>query len=167
MRCNSRGCWGAGRQRAAARKVAATLADNALQLTKLLRRWPTMRCNSRRCYGAGRQHVAARTLLRRWPTTRCSSRRYYDTGRHRAAIHGVIAALAGNAITRDVAIALTGNAATRGISNGLEPWPMLRCSVFVFFLFDNFKKEKEWEKERSFDTCSLVSRLHLFRLRWL
>jgi len=112
---------GAGRQRAVARKVAAALADNALQLTKLLWRWPTTRCNSRRCYGAGRQHVAARTLLQRWPTTRCSSRRYYDTGRHRAAVHGVIAALAGNAIIRDVAIALTGNAATRGISNGLEP----------------------------------------------
>jgi hypothetical protein len=31
----------------------------------------------------------------------------------------------------------------------------------LFFLI-NLKKEKEWEKETGFDTCSLV-----FRLRWL
>jgi hypothetical protein len=32
---------------------------------------------------------------------------------------------------------------------------------FCFFLLDNFKRKKEWEKERSFETCSLMS-----RLRW-
>jgi hypothetical protein len=38
-------------------------------------------------------------------------------------------------------------------------------NVFVF-LPDNLKREKEWEKERSFDTCSLVSGLRL-SLLWL
>jgi hypothetical protein len=47
--------------------------------------------------------------------------------------------------------------ATAMAGNGLE------LEVFLFFfLFDNFKREKEWEKERSFDTCSLVS-----WFRWL
>jgi hypothetical protein len=42
------------------------------------------------------------------------------------------------------------------------------AAAFLFFLFlpDNLKREKEWEKERSFDTCSLMSRLHL-SLLWL
>jgi hypothetical protein len=38
--------------------------------------------------------------------------------------------------------------------------------LFFFFLPDNLKREKEWEKERSFDTCSLVSRFRL-SLLWL
>jgi hypothetical protein len=49
---------------------------------------------------------------------------------------------------------------------GLQLRPTLRCVVFFFFLPDNLKREKEWEKERSFDTCSLVSRLRL-SLLWL
>jgi hypothetical protein len=50
----------------------------------------------------------------------------------------------------------------------LQPWPMLCCKVLVFFFLpDDFKRKKEWEKERSFNTCSLVSRLRLSRLRWL
>jgi hypothetical protein len=36
-----------------------------------------------------------------------------------------------------------------------------RFWIFLFFLI-NLKKEKEWEKERGFDTRSLM-----FRLRWL
>jgi hypothetical protein len=52
--------------------------------------------------------------------------------------------------------------------SALQLRPTLRCSVFVFFFTpDNLKKEKEWEKERSFDTCSLVSRLRLSQLGWL
>jgi len=32
--------------------------------------------------------------------------------------------------------------------------------LFFYFLLDNCKREKEWEKEKSFETCSLVSWLH-------
>jgi hypothetical protein len=43
----------------------------------------------------------------------------------------------------------------------------LQCFCFCFFFLpNNLKREKEWEKERSFDTCSLVSRLRL-SLLWL
>jgi len=45
--------------------------------------------------------------------------------------------------------------------------PSQRCvAMFLFYLFiylfllENYKREKEWEKERSFETCSLVSWLH-------
>jgi hypothetical protein len=68
--------------------------------------------------------------------------------------------------------------------NALDLLAMLRCpaarynsgqrytAAFLFFVFcfftpDNLKREKEWEKERSFDTCSLVSRLRLSQLGWL
>jgi hypothetical protein len=47
--------------------------------------------------------------------------------------------------------------------NALQLWP----AFFFFFTPDNLKREKEWEKERSFDTYSPVSRLRLSQLGWL
>jgi hypothetical protein len=75
-------------------------------------------------------------LLRWWPATRCRG-----DGRHQTT-------------TCDAAM-MAGST--------LEPWPTLRCNVFilflVFFLLDSFKRKKEREKERSFETCSLASQL--------
>jgi hypothetical protein len=86
------------------------------------------------------------TLLR-WPTACWTSQH--------------VAAMSGNAL---------GLRALLRCPTTLQLRPTLRCSVFVFvfvfFLPDNLKREKEWEKERSFDTCSLVSRLCL-SLLWL
>ncbi len=51
----------------------------------------------------------------------------------------------------------------------LQLRPTLRCSVFVLFFFfftRQLEERKGMEKERSFDTCSLVSRLRL-SLLWL
>jgi hypothetical protein len=61
--------------------------------------------------------------------------------------------------------------ATRWTSQRCCDVPQRATTTFLFFVFfftpDNLKREKEWEKERSFDTCSLVSRLHLSQLGWL
>jgi hypothetical protein len=133
-------------ENAVARNVVAALAGNALQLAAFLRcyysnaldlatllRWPATRC-----YYDNALDLA--TLLR-WPATRWTSQRCCD-GRQRTG-HRSGAAMFGSALQ-------------------LRPTP---ASVFVFFYFlftpDNFKREKEWEKERSFDTCFLVSRLRL------
>jgi hypothetical protein len=48
----------------------------------------------------------------------------------------------------------------------LQLRPTLRCNVFVFFLTRQLEERKRMEKERSFDTCFLVSRLRL-SLLWL
>jgi hypothetical protein len=102
---------------------------------------------------AGRHNVVAMasnaldlaTLLR-WPTARWTSQR--------------VAAMSGSTL---------GLEALLRCPTALQLRPTLRCSVFVLFFYflpDNLKREKEWEKERSFDTCSLVSRLRL-SLLWL
>jgi hypothetical protein len=99
-------------------------------------------------------------LLRRWPATHCSLQRSSGALQPRAGRRNV-AAMASNAL--DLAALLR-------CLTALQLRTTLRCSVFVFvfvfFLPDNLKREKEWEKERSFDTCSLVSRLRL-SLLWL
>jgi hypothetical protein len=78
--------------------------------------------------------------LLRWPTARWASQR--------------VAAMSGSAL---------GLGALLQCSIALQ----LRPTTFLFFFLpDNLKREKEWEKERSFDTCSLVSRLRL-SLLWL
>jgi hypothetical protein len=62
-----------------------------------------------------------------------------------------------HAVARNVAVTLA--------SDTLQLTALLRprgATFLFFFLLDNFKKEKEWEKERNFETCFLVS-----RLRWL
>jgi len=82
------------------------------------------------------------TLLQ-WPIARWTSQR--------------VAAMSYNAL---------GLGALLRCPTALQLRPTLRCSVFVFFLPNNLKRKKEWEKERSFDTCSLVSRLCL-SLLWL
>jgi hypothetical protein len=128
---------------AVARNIVAALAGNALQLAAFLRR-----------YYSNALDLA--TLLR-WPATR----RCYD-----------------NAL--DLATLLRWSATWRCCGNTLDLTTVLRCSAarynsgqrcaatfFFFFTPDNLKREKEWEKERSFDTCSLVSRLHLSQLGWL
>jgi hypothetical protein len=93
-----------------------------------------------------------------------------------------IAAMAGNAALLWQHIGPRSNAAMA--DNALDLATVLRCPAarynsgqrcavtFLFFCFffftpDNLKREKEWEKERSFDTCSLVSRLRLSQLGWL
>jgi hypothetical protein len=82
-----------------------------------------------------------------------------------------VAAMAGNAALLRQCVGSRSDAAMAG--NALDLTAVLRCSAarynfgqcctvaFLFFCFfftlDNLKREKEWEKERSFDTCSLVS----------
>jgi hypothetical protein len=77
--------------------------------------------------------------------------------------------MAGNAALLRQRVGPHSGAAMSG--SALQLRPMLRCSVLVFLFFfftpDNLKREKKWEKERSFDTCSLVSRLRLSQLGWL
>jgi len=83
------------------------------------------------------------TLLR-WPVMRWTSQRYCD-GRQRAGPRNVVA---------------MSDSTTTPANAALQRF------CFCFFLPDNLKREKEWEKERSFDTCFLVSRLRL-SLLWL
>ncbi len=127
---------------AVARNVVAALADNALQLAAFLRRYCSnaldlaalLRWPTTRCCYDNALNLA--TLLR-WPATRWTSQRCCD-GRQRTGPRS-------GAAMSDSALQLRPNS-----------------SVFVFFFTpDNLKREKEWEKERSFDTCSLVSRLRL------
>jgi hypothetical protein len=120
----------------AARSVVAALAGNALQLAAFFRR-----C----CSNA----LDVATLLR-WPATRWTSRRCCD-GRQRAGPRSVL---------------LRCPAARWASKRCYDVRQRYNSNIFVFFLPDNLKREKEWEKERSFDTCSLVSRLRL-SLLWL
>ncbi len=125
---------------AVARNVVTALASNAVLLRQCVgpcsgaattTRWTLQRC----CYDNA---LDLATLLR-WPATRWTSQRCCD-GRQRTRPHS------GAAMS----------------SSALQSRPTLSCKVFVFFSTpDNLKREKEWEKERSFDTCSLVSRLRL------
>ncbi len=111
------------------------------------------RCSSQRCCGVGRQRAATCSVLATLLQQRAGPRS--------------VAAMASNAVLLQQRVGPCNvAAATR--------WTSQRCcngwqrtgprSVFFFFFFftpDNLKREKEWEKERSFDTCSLVSRLRL------
>jgi hypothetical protein len=90
----------------------------------------------------------------------------------------VVAALAGNALQFIAFLRRCCNNATAMASNTLDLATLLRCPAaqfqrrfqrfcFLFYFFcilNNLKREKEWEKERSLDTCSLVSRLRLSSL---
>ncbi len=111
-------------------------------------RWTSQRC----CDGqqrAGRRNVATMAskaldlaALLRWPVARWTSR--------------CVAAMSGNALGLETLLRCP---------TTLQLWPTLRCSVFVFFT-RQLEERKRMEKERSFDTCFLVSRLRL-SLLWL
>ncbi len=142
-RCGNGGRW---RYTAALRNVA-TMAENAVVCNVVaalagnaLDLAALLRWPAtRRCYDNA---LDLATLLR-WSATRWTSQRCCD-GRQRARPHSG-AAMSSSALQ-------------------LQRF----CFFFLFFFTpDNLKREKEWEKERSFDTCSLVSRLHLSQLGWL
>ncbi len=144
------------------------------------------RCISQRCCDVGRQRIAACSVLPellqqragccnvaamasnvldlaallRWPTVRWTSQRVTTMADSALDLATCCCDVRQRVGPRSVAM-MSDNATTSANV------PLQRfCFFSFFFLPDNLKREKEWEKERSFDTCSLVSRLHL-SLLWL
>ncbi len=131
-------------------------------------------CSSQRCYGASRQRAAACSILATLLQQRAGPCSVAAMASNAALLRQHVgpcnvAAMAGNAL--DLATVLrwptthwtlqrccnVRQRATTPANAVLQRF----CLCFFFFTPDNLKREKEWEKERSFDTCSLVSRLRL------
>ncbi len=115
------------------------------------------RCSSQRCCGVGRQRTATCSVL---PMLL----------QQHAGCHNV-AAMVSNVL--DLAACccdVRQRAGPRSVvamsNNATTPANVALQHFCFFFLPNNLKREKESEKERSFDTCSLMSRLHL-SLLWL
>jgi hypothetical protein len=121
-----------------------------------------------RCCGAGRQHTAACNVLVALLQQRARCRNVAAMASNALDLAALLRWSVARWTSRCVA-AMSGSALGLGAllrcPTALQLWPTLRCSVFVFFT-RQLEERKRMEKERSFDTYFLVSRLRL-SLLWL
>ncbi len=183
----SRRCGDGGR-----RRFLPTLQQwpGALQLAVLLWRWPAMHCSLQRSCGAavatcwtsqrccnGQQragpHGVAAMAGSALDLAVCCCDVRQRAGprniavRQRAGPRSV--AVQQRAGPRSVAVQQRAGPRSVATMLALQLRPTLRCNGFGFFFFfftRQLEERKRMEKERSFDTCSLVSRLRL-SLLWL
>jgi hypothetical protein len=133
-----------------AHNIVAALAGNALQLATFLRHYCSILATLLQ-QRAGPRSVAAmacNAALLRQHVGPCN-----------------VVAMAGNAL--DLAAVVrwpTTRWTSQWCYDGRQRAGPRSVFFFFFLTFDNLKREKEWEKERSFDTCSLMSRLRLSQL---